>query len=73
MMNSTTMRRDYRAARLPLRASADAPAGDDADNSLDEAARVEQDYLRQRLRDELGREPTDEELNEWLREHTEGY
>ncbi|MDQ1522886.1 MAG: hypothetical protein QOE47_810, partial [Pyrinomonadaceae bacterium] len=29
--------------------------------------------LRGRLRDELGREPTDEELNEWLREHTEGY
>jgi hypothetical protein len=73
MMNSTTAQRDRRAAGLPLRASADAPAGDAADDSLDDAARVEQDYLRQRLRDELGREPTDEELNEWLREHTEGY
>lgn len=25
------------------------------------------------LRDELGREPTEEELDEWLRQHTEGY
>jgi hypothetical protein len=73
MMNVTTAQRDGRTAALPLGATADAPDGDDADNSLDEAARVEQDYLRQRLRDELGREPTDEELNEWLREHTEGY
>ncbi len=44
-----------------------------ADNSLDEAARTEGEYLRGRLRDELGREPTEAELNEWLRQHTEGY
>jgi hypothetical protein len=25
------------------------------------------------LRQELGREPTEEELDEWLRQHTEGY
>jgi hypothetical protein len=45
--------------------------GDDA--TLEDAARHEHEYLRQRLRDELGREPTEDELNEWLREHTEGY
>lgn len=44
-----------------------------ADDSLDEAARNEGEYLRRRLRDELGREPTEAELNEWLRQHTEGY
>lgn len=60
-----------RADAPPLFAAEDATTRDDA--SLDDAARREQDYLRQRLRDELGREPTDEELSEWLREHTEGY
>ncbi|MGH9942655.1 MAG: hypothetical protein ACRD9R_09915 [Pyrinomonadaceae bacterium] len=40
---------------------------------LEEAARSEHEYLRGRLRDELGREPSEEELNEWLRQHTEGY
>ncbi|MCA1613740.1 MAG: hypothetical protein LC800_06235 [Acidobacteria bacterium] len=48
-------------------------AGGGSDDSLDEAARTEGDYLRARLRDELGREPTEAELNEWLRQHTEGY
>lgn len=47
--------------------------GGGAAGSLDEAARGEREYLRGRLRDELGREPTDAELNEWLRQHTEGY
>jgi hypothetical protein len=46
------------------------PAGD---GTLDEAARREHEYLEGRLREELGREPTEEELNEWLRRHTEGY
>ncbi|MCA1567785.1 MAG: hypothetical protein LC803_19495 [Acidobacteria bacterium] len=45
----------------------------DGDASLEETAEREREYLRGRLRDELGREPTEEELNEWLREHTEGY
>ena len=40
---------------------------------LEEVSRSEHDYLHQRLREELGREPTEEELDEWLREHTEGY
>jgi len=48
------------------------PAGG-GDASLEETAEREREYLRDRLRGELGREPTEEELNEWLREHTEGY
>lgn len=47
------------------------PAG--ADDSLDETAQAERDYVRVRLREELKREPTDEELDEWLRQQTEGY
>lgn len=47
--------------------------GGGADASLEEAAEREHEYLRERLRDELGREPTEEELDEWLREHTEGH
>ena len=43
------------------------------DATLEDVAEHEHEYLRQRLRDELQREPTEEELNEWLREHTEGY
>jgi hypothetical protein len=42
-------------------------------DTLDDAARDEKEYVRSRLRDELGREPTDEEIDEWLRDHTEGY
>lgn len=49
------------------------PDGEGADASLEDVARGEQEYVRERLRAELGREPTDEELNEWLREHTEGH
>lgn len=51
----------------------DDPEIDDADSELEDAARTERDYLRQRLREELGREPTEQELDEWLRQHTEGY
>jgi hypothetical protein len=45
----------------------------DVDAPLDDAARSERDYVRQRLREELKREPTEIELDEWLRQHTEGY
>jgi hypothetical protein len=44
-----------------------------ADGKLEEIAQTEHDYLHQRLREDLGREPTEEELDEWLRQHTEGY
>lgn len=40
---------------------------------LDDAARSEREYVRQRLREELKREPSEVELDEWLRQHTEGY
>jgi hypothetical protein len=49
------------------------PSNEEGDASLDEAAATEREYLRGRLRDELGREPSEEELDEWLRRHTEGY
>lgn len=43
------------------------------DTGLADAVQAEHDFVLQRLREELGREPTEEEINEWLREHTEGY
>jgi DNA-directed RNA polymerase specialized sigma subunit len=43
------------------------------DSELDETVREEAEFLRDKLREQLGREPTDEEVNEWLREHTESY
>lgn len=55
--------------------SEEAGEPDDAavDAPLDDAARGEREYVRQRLREELQREPTEGELDEWLRQHTEGY
>ena len=46
---------------------------DDHEAPLDDVARSEREYVRQRLREELKREPTESELDEWLRQHTEGY
>jgi len=47
---------------------------DDKESSeLVEAAKEEEEFVRLRLTQELGREPTTEELDEWLREHTESY
>ena len=45
----------------------------ESDGKLEDVAQTEHEYLHQRLREELGREPTEEELDEWLRQHTEGY
>lgn len=45
----------------------------EANVGLDDAAQAEREYVRKRLCEELKREPTEEELNEWLRQHTEGY
>lgn len=42
-------------------------------SELGAVAENEHEYLLKRLREELGREPTEEELDEWLRQHTEGY
>ncbi len=49
------------------------PASEGEDASLDDAVRGEREYVRRRLRNELGREPSEEEVDEWLRQHTEGY
>ena len=46
-------------------------AGDESE--LERVAETEHEYLLQRLRTELGRDPTEEELDDWLRQHTEGY
>jgi hypothetical protein len=40
---------------------------------LSEAADEGEKFVREKLKEELGREPTQEELDEWLREHTESY
>ena len=45
----------------------------DQSSELKDIAQIEHEYLHERLRAELGREPTEEELDEWLRQHTEGY
>ena len=42
-------------------------------NSLEDAARDSQEVARASLRAELGREPNDTEIDDWLREHTESY
>ncbi len=41
--------------------------------ALAAAAREEEDFVRQQLKEKLGRDPSEEELSEWLREHTESY
>ncbi|HEX6730522.1 MAG TPA: hypothetical protein VF074_10945, partial [Pyrinomonadaceae bacterium] len=48
-------------------------SAESASNELSEVARDEQEFVRQTLEQKLGREPTEEEVNEWLREHTESY
>jgi hypothetical protein len=53
--------------------SEDETPASEGDDSLEEAAETERDYVRRRLRDESGREPSEEEVDEWLRRHTEGY
>lgn len=49
------------------------PESKDADPELEDAARSERSYVRERLREELKREPSEQEVDEWLRQHTEGY
>jgi len=55
------------------RAAAAQGQGEAGGESLEDAARDERVVARERLREELGREPGDEEIDEWLRRHTEGY
>lgn len=52
--------------------SDNAPAAE-GDGKLEAVAKTEHEYLHERLCEELGREPTEAEMDEWLRQHTEGY
>ena len=61
------------AARQSFFSSEESSEPEQGNNSLDEAAKMEREYVRRRLRDEMGREPSEEEVDEWLRRHTEGY
>jgi len=54
-----------------MTANKDSPKDDQSE--LADVAETEHEYLHERLRQELGREPTEEELDDWLRQHTEGY
>jgi hypothetical protein len=45
----------------------------DEDDELENVAAEEEQFVREQLQKEFGREPTDEEVNEWVREHTESY
>ncbi|HZN11295.1 MAG TPA: hypothetical protein VFC61_06445 [Blastocatellia bacterium] len=49
------------------------PAAGPAGESPEEAAREEREFVRERVRAELGREPTEAEVDDWLRQHTESY
>lgn len=48
----------------------DARGGDD---SLQDLSREQRDLARERLSAELGREPEEGEIDDWLRRQTEGY
>jgi hypothetical protein len=69
-----TQRRSQTPTTPPrhAQAGADDPAADSG-NTLEDAARDEREYVRERLRRELSREPTEDEINDFLRKHTEGY
>ncbi|HSK72898.1 MAG TPA: hypothetical protein VK892_14445 [Pyrinomonadaceae bacterium] len=43
------------------------------DSSLQALINQEQSLARDRLRQKIGREPTQEEVDKWLSEQTEGY
>jgi hypothetical protein len=46
---------------------------DDQESNLSDIAAEEETFVRDQLTLELGRVPTKEEVDEWLREHTESY
>ncbi len=60
-------------ARLAAAGEANEPAEPGTGDSLEDAARDLRDYARERLRRELDRDPAEEEIDDWLRKHTEGY
>jgi hypothetical protein len=64
---------DYGFMLIQNTASEGALESEDSNTPLDDAARNEREYVQERLREELKREPTEGEIDEWLRQHTEGY
>jgi hypothetical protein len=71
---------DKRLADTPEPPHADADtssvetgAGGGGDDSLQDLAREQLELARERLTRELGREPTEDEIDDWLRRQTEGY
>ncbi|HYY57498.1 MAG TPA: hypothetical protein VE842_09200 [Pyrinomonadaceae bacterium] len=58
---------------IPEAVSSTKAGSGQVDPGLEDVARTEHEYLRKRLSEELGREPTEEEMDEWLRQHTEGH
>lgn len=57
----------------PPRADADSNEGERGDDSLQDLAREQLELARERLTRELGRDPTEDEIDDWLRRQTEGY
>jgi hypothetical protein len=53
--------------------SAEGAPQDTVEPELKEVARLEREYVHRRLREELKREPTEAEMDEWLRQQTEGH
>lgn len=81
MINNCQDRESFREAwmicDMMAADSNDPPAGGappgNVEPELEEVARAEREYVRGRLREELKREPTDAEMDEWLRQQTEGH
>jgi hypothetical protein len=67
VIESSLATRDFKVMNM----SKDDPKDDETE--LADVAKTEHEYLHERLRQELGREPTEQELDDWLRQHTEGY
>ena len=70
------IRRDINELFPQLRTTSDGEEGnalEEEGNALEDVVRDEEEVPHQRLREQLGREPTEDEVKEWLRQHTEGY
>jgi hypothetical protein len=72
------MRRTKRVMDTPEPSHADAdPSNEErdagGDDSLQDLSREQRDLARARLSGELGRDPNEDEIDDWLRRQTEGY
>ena len=66
-----TNREDKGLAETPEAHTSNEETG--GDDSLQGLVRDEHEHARERLTQELGRDPTEDEIDEWLRQQTEGY